>query len=79
MADDVTAVVGAGLVKDSWVEGRKSRYVVVSGIPEAEWMKDGMSKLKGGTGEVMWGRRAPVVTFISNNEMCVRCVQTHGR
>ena len=59
----MTAVVGAGLVRDSWVEGRKSRYVVVSGIPEAEWLKDGMSKLKGGTGEVMWGRRVPVVTL----------------
>ena len=62
MMGDVTAVVGAGLVKDSWVEGRKSRYVVVSGIPEAEWMKDGISKLKGGTSEAVWGRRAPVVT-----------------
>ena len=63
VADDVTAVVRAGLVRDSWVEGRRSRYVVVGGIPEAEWLKDGMSKLKGGTGEVVWGRRAPVVTL----------------
>ena len=59
---DVTAVVGAGLVWESWVEVRKSRYVVVKGIPKAEWVKDGMSKLKGGSGEVVWGRRAPVVT-----------------
>ena len=58
---DVTAVVGAGLVRESWVEERKSRYVVVKGIPEAEWVRDGRSKLKGGTGEVVWGRRAPVV------------------
>ena len=62
LADDVAAVVGAGLVRDSWVEGRKSRYVVVRGIPEAEWVKDGMSKLKGGAGGAVWGRRAPVVT-----------------
>ena len=59
---DVTAVVGAGLVRESWVERRKSRYVMVKEIPEAEWVKDGMSKLKGGTGGVVWGRRAPVVT-----------------
>ena len=59
---DIAAVVGAGLVRESWVEERKSRYVVVKGIPEAEWVKDGMSKLKGGTGEVVWGRRIPVVT-----------------
>ena len=58
----VTAVVGAGLVRDSWVEGKKSRYVVVQGIPEAEWVKDRMSKLKGGAGGAVWGRRAPVVT-----------------
>ena len=50
---DVAAVVGAGLVRDSWVEERKSRYVVVKGIPEAEWIKDGMSKLKGGSGGVL--------------------------
>ena len=62
LESDVTAVVGAGLVRESWVEVRKSRYVVVKGIPEAEWVKDGMSKLKGGSGEVVWGRRAPVVT-----------------
>ena len=62
LVDDVTAVVGAGLVKDSWVEERKSRYVVVKGVPEAEWMKDGMSKLKGGGVGSMCGRRAPVVT-----------------
>ena len=59
--DDVAAVVGAGLVRDSWVEGRKSRYVVVKGNPEAEWVKDGLSKLKGGSGGSLWGRRAPVV------------------
>ena len=62
LVDDVTAVVGAGLVRDSWVEERKSRYVVVKGVPEAEWMKAGMSKLKGGVVGPMWGRRAPVVT-----------------
>ena len=62
LESDVAAVVGAGLIKKSWVEGRKSRYVVVKGIPEAEWVKGGMSRLKGGTGEVVWGRRAPVVT-----------------
>ena len=62
LADDVTAVVGAGLIKDSWVEERRSRYVVVKGVPEAEWMKDGVSKLKGGAVGPLWGRRAPVVT-----------------
>ena len=60
--DDVAAVVGAGLVRDSWVEERKLRYVVVKGILEAEWMKDGMSKLKGDSGGALWVRRAPVVT-----------------
>ena len=62
LADDVAAVVGAGLGRDSWVEDRKSRYVLVKGIPEAEWVMDGVSKLKGGAGEAVWGRRAPVVT-----------------
>ena len=62
LESDVTAVVGAGLIRESWVEERKSRYVVVKGIPEAEWVKGGMSRLKGGTGEVVWGRRAPVFT-----------------
>ena len=36
LLDDDTAVVGAGLVRDSWVEDRRSRYVVVKSIPEAE-------------------------------------------
>ena len=62
MLDDVVAVVRAGLVRDAWVEERKSRYVVVKGIPESEWMKDGLSKLKGGSGGALRGRRAPVVT-----------------
>ena len=61
LLDDVTAVVGSGLVHDSWVDDRRSRYVVVKSIPEAEWVKDGLSKLKGGAGEGGWGRRAPVV------------------
>ena len=48
VVDDVPAVVGGALVKDSWVEDHLLRYVVVKGIPEAEWLKDGPSKLKGG-------------------------------
>ena len=61
LLDDVTAVVGSGLVQDSWVEDRRSRYVVVKSIPEAELVKDWLSKLKGGAGEGGWGHRAPVV------------------
>ena len=62
LADDVAAVVGAGLIRDSWVEERKSRYVVVKWITEAEWVLDGFSKLKGGASGAVWRRRAPVVT-----------------
>ena len=62
LADDVAAVVVAGLVRDSLVEDRKSRYVLVKEILEAEWVIDGVSKLKGGAGGAVWGRRAPVVT-----------------
>lgn len=61
LLDDVAVVVGAGLVRGSWVEFRRSRYVVVKGIPEVEWLKDGLSKLKGGDGGSVWCRRAPVV------------------
>ena len=50
LVDDVSAVVGGGLLKDSCVEDRLSRYVVVKGVPETEWLKDGASKLKGGVG-----------------------------
>ena len=61
LLDNVTAVVGTGLVRDSWVEDHRSRYVVAKSIPEAEWVKDDLTKLKGGAGEGGWGRRAPVV------------------
>ena len=61
LVDDVSAVVGGGLLRHSWVEDRLSKYVVVKNVPEAEWLKDGASKLKGGGGELVWGRRLPVV------------------
>ena len=61
LLDDVMAVVGSGLVRDSWVEERRSWYVVVKSIPEAEWVKDGLTKPKGGAGEGGWGRKGPVV------------------
>ena len=51
LVDDVSAVVGGGLLRDSWVEDRLSKYVVVKNVPEAEWLKDGASKVKGGGGE----------------------------
>ena len=47
---NVAAVVGANLIRDSWVEKRMSRDVVIRGIPEAEWVKDGLFMLKGGAG-----------------------------
>ena len=62
LADDGAAVVGAGLIRDSWVEERKSRYVVLKGIPEAEWVLGGIFNLKGGAGGAVWGTRALVVT-----------------
>lgn len=61
LVDNVSAVVGGGLLKDSWVENRLSKYVVVKSILEAEWLKDGPGKLKGGRGEQVWGRRNRVV------------------
>ena len=61
LLNHVTAVVGTGLVRDSWVEDRRSRYVVVKSIPEAEWVNDELTKLKGGGGEGGWGRRAPMI------------------
>ena len=63
LVDDVSAVVGGGLWKDSWVEDCLSKYVVVKYVPEAEWLKDGASKLKGGGSERIWGRRLPVVVI----------------
>ena len=48
LVDDISAVVGGGLLEHSWVEDRLSKYVVVESIPEAEWLRDGASKLKGG-------------------------------
>ena len=59
--DDVSAGVGGGLLKDSWVEDRLSKYVVEKNVPKAEWLKDRASKLKGGGGEREWGWRLPVV------------------
>lgn len=59
--DDVSAVGGGGLLRDSWVEDRLLKYVVVKSIPYAEWLKDGPGKLKGGGGKRVWGRRYPVV------------------
>ena len=61
LLDDVMAVVGTGLVRDSWVEDCRSWYVVVKSIPEAEWVKNRLTKLKGGAGVGGWGCRAPVV------------------
>ena len=61
LVDDVLAVVGGGLLKDSWLEDRLSKYVVVKSVPEAECLKDGPGKLKGGGGERVWGQRYPVV------------------
>ena len=61
LVDDVSAVVGGGLLRDSWVEDRLSKYVVVKNVPEADWLKDRASKLKGGGGERVWGWRRPVV------------------
>ena len=51
LLDDVMTVVGSGLVRDSWVEDYRSQYVVVKSIPEAGWVKDGLTKLKGGVEE----------------------------
>ena len=48
LVNDVSAIVGGGLLEDSWVEDRLSKYMVVESIPEAEWLRDGASKLKGG-------------------------------
>ena len=62
LLDGVTAVVGASLESDSWVEDRRLCYMVVKSIPEAEWLKDDLTKLKwgaGGGGGL--GRRAHVV------------------
>ena len=61
LVDDVSAVVRGGLLKDSWVEDRQSKYVVVKNILEAEWLKDGASKQKGGESGRLLGRRPPVV------------------
>ena len=61
LVDDVSVVFVGGLLKDSWVEDRLSKYVVVNNVPEAEWLKDVDSKLKGGGGERVWGRRLPVI------------------
>ena len=47
LVDDISAVVGGGLLKDSWVEDCLSKYVVVKNVPRAECLKDGASKLKG--------------------------------
>ena len=58
LVDDVSAVVGGGLLKDSWVEDRLSKYVGVKGILEVEWLKDAPSKLKGG-GRASVGLEAP--------------------
>lgn len=43
------------------MEDSLSRYSVVKGIPEAEWLKDGLTKLKGEGGERLWGHWLPVV------------------
>lgn len=61
LLNDVTVVVGTGSVRDSCKENRRSRYVVLKGIPEAEWLIHGLTKLKGGNGASGWGRRDPVV------------------
>ena len=61
LVDDMSAVVVGGLLRDSWVEDRLSKYVVVKNVPEAEWLKDGASKPKGGGGERVWGRRLLVM------------------
>ena len=61
LVDDASAVVGGGLLKYSWVEGRLSRYVLVKNVLTAEWLKDGASKVKGGGSERVAGRRILVV------------------
>ena len=78
MLDDVVAVVGAGLVRDSSVEDRKSRYVVVKGIPEAEWIKNGMSNLKGGCRRDPVGREGPGGHWSCREGGCGSCVGEDG-
>ena len=50
LANDFEAVVGTSLVRDSWVENRRSWYVVEKGITEMERLKDGLTNLKGSDG-----------------------------
>ena len=78
MLNDVVAVVGAGLVRDSSVEDRKSRYVVVKGIPEAEWIKNGMSNLKGGCRRDPVGREGPGGHWSCREGGCGSCVGEDG-
>lgn len=59
--DDVTAVVGACLLRDSLVEHCRLRYVVVKKVPQPEWLNDGFTRLKGGAGRGGWGHLAMVV------------------
>ena len=54
---DMSAVVVGGVLWDSWVEDCMLKYVVVKKVPEAEWLRDGPSKLKSGGSELVWGRR----------------------
>ena len=61
LVDNVSVVVRGGLLRDSWVEDRLAKYVVVKNVPEGELLKDGASKLKGGGHDRVWGRRLPVV------------------
>lgn len=51
LLDDVTAIVGTPLIRDNWVEHHQSRDVIVRVILEGEWVRDVMSKLRGGAGE----------------------------
>ena len=72
LVGDVSAVIGTGIMRDHWVEHRRSRYVVVKGILESEWVKEGMSKLKGGDEMDVWGPRHPVVVNRVGKPVAVR-------
>lgn len=61
LLDDSMAIVGSGFVWDSWVEDRRSRYLLVGSITNAEWITDGMTKSDGDAGERVWGHRKLVV------------------
>lgn len=61
LLEDVMAVVGTELVQNRWVEEYRLRYVVVRSITEPEWLKDGLTMLKGGAVGSGLGNKALVV------------------